>query len=152
MRTKRYTVTEIVAGVYCEQKVVLDRLHGSTRSEDLLAKANHGVLEHARFERNGYASQPTTLLAKIGGRTASGSTDRRCFVASHVFGSDAEPTHWLRSWRDQVLTPTIAGRAAVRLYYLLSPAIVRLLMLFPRATPPVRAAVAAVVRCLGGPA
>lgn len=55
------------------------------------------------------------------------SSDRRCFVASAVYGLDDPRTEELRRFRDTQLQPSKFGRAAVRLYYRLSPALVLVL-------------------------
>ena len=49
-----------------------------------------------------------------------------CYVATCVYGSYDCPQVWtLRRFRDSILAETKAGRAFIRLYYTLSPAIVR---------------------------
>jgi len=51
--------------------------------------------------------------------------DSRCFIASHAYGLQDPRTEMLRQWRDEVLMPTATGRVFVKLYYLVSPALVR---------------------------
>ena len=47
---RRYTVSQIVATVYCEQQVVFDRQFGKVRSADVARKAARGTFEHRRAE------------------------------------------------------------------------------------------------------
>ncbi|TFD75411.1 hypothetical protein E3T54_11810 [Cryobacterium sp. Sr8] len=49
-----------------------------------------------------------------------------CYIATSVYGSYDCPQVWaLRRWRDSVLSPTWHGKAAIRLYYAVSPGLVR---------------------------
>lgn len=100
---KRHSVTDIVAAVYCEQKSVFDREHGKVESNDLRAKREDGIGRHKTFER------------------AAVRVDKRCFIATAVYGEHALETNFLRDWRDRVLMPSIPGRALVHLYYFASP-------------------------------
>ena len=109
-RTKDFhSVTDIVSATYCEQKVVFDRELGDARPREVRAKAAAGTASHMRFETVG---------------KARASIDRRCFIATAVYGPDAPETDFLRGWRDRVLVPTLAGRFVVRTYYALSPLLV----------------------------
>lgn len=54
------------------------------------------------------------------------SSDRRCYIAGHVFGDDHPVVDNLRLWRDQVLMKTWYGRVFVRVYYSVSPLLIRL--------------------------
>jgi len=58
---------------------------------------------------------------------APNSTDRRCFVASALFGEDAPETEALRQFRDDVLARTTSGRIFIECYYRVSPPIARAL-------------------------
>jgi hypothetical protein len=50
--------------------------------------------------------------------------DRRCYVATYLYGADHPKTQLLRSYRDRELLSTSLGRMLVRLYYLVSPAMI----------------------------
>lgn len=152
--SKRHTVSDIVAAVYCEQKLVFDKRHGRVRSADIERKAAAGTFEHLRFQWEGYTRNPWRLLAKIGQerpgwRPRTGS-DSRCFIASQVYGAQAVETDALRAWRDRVLVPSLAGRAFIRLYYFVSPSLVWLLMRSPRLTLGLRKVLDVLVKRVGG--
>ena len=51
-----------------------------------------------------------------------------CFIASAVFGPDANETQALRRFRDEILRTTIVGRVVIRAYYKLSPGLSEWLM------------------------
>lgn len=119
-RRRRHTVTDIVAAVYCEQKLVFDKTRGSATTEEVRKKAARGTAEHRRFELEGYTRQPGRLVAKA-------ARDARCFIATAVYGGDAPETELLRTWRDDVLLPSMAGRCLVRAYYLVSPTLLRMI-------------------------
>lgn len=62
----------------------------------------------------------------FGGYRNSGSTDA-CYIATCVYGSYDCPEVWtLRRFRDGTLRKHLPGRMFVRVYYALSPALVRL--------------------------
>ena len=50
--------------------------------------------------------------------------DKRCFIASHLFGADDRRTIRLRRYRDQSLKTHFAGRIFIAIYYKLSPVLV----------------------------
>ncbi|WP_338667961.1 cold shock domain-containing protein [Pseudodesulfovibrio methanolicus] len=47
----------------------------------------------------------------------------KCFIATAVYGADADSTNTLRAWRDNYLQPNPAGDILVRVYYRVSPPI-----------------------------
>ena len=58
--------------------------------------------------------------------SGSGGTNGGCYVATCVYGSYDCPEVWtLRRFRDDRLAKRAAGRAFIRVYYALSPGIVR---------------------------
>lgn len=132
--SKYHTITEIVEAVYCEQKVVFDRERGDVRPLDVRAKAIAGTFEHVRFQ--------------VEGQTRA-AMDRRCFIATAIYGADAPETCFLRAWRDRVLMPSKVGRWLVRAYYALSPAFVPLLCRNHSAAMAVRAWLNALLAVLG---
>ena len=133
MSHRHHTITEIVDTVYCEQKAVFDKTIGDARPADVLKKARQGTFEHLRFE--------------VEGRTQA-AIDKRCFIASRVFGVDAPETVFLRAWRDAVLLRSTAGRAFVRAYYAVSPGVVGLLDTLPVLARFARALLVLLVRCV----
>jgi hypothetical protein len=67
------------------------------------------------YNRNNQATQPSTPQ-KSGG----------CYVATAVYGSYDCPEVWtLRRYRDYTLAETWYGRAFIKLYYAISPTLVR---------------------------
>lgn len=127
------TITEIASAAFCEQKVIFDAERGRVESPSVRRKREEGVARHARFEAQGRRSQ-----------------DRRCFIATAVYGPTAPETCFLRGWRDSRLLPTVAGRMCVRLYYAISPRLAAVLLRHPRLARPVRRMLDAVVRRLKG--
>jgi hypothetical protein len=109
----RITISDIVATVHCEQKAVFDKTIGDRTPQKIRIAKARGTLEHIQF-----ASEAATI--KTG-------QDSRCFVASHCFGVHSSETNTLRAWRDAHLQPYWLGRQVVRLYYALSPYLVRCL-------------------------
>lgn len=136
-RVKKYhTITDIVGAVYCEQKVVFDRERGDARPLEVRAKAAAGTFEHLRFQ--------------VEGQTRA-AMDRRCFIATAIYGPEAPETSFLRAWRDRVLMPAKAGRLFVRAYYAVSPGLVPVLRRSRGLVRVVRAGLNALLRLLGMP-
>jgi hypothetical protein len=61
------------------------------------------------------------------GTEASSAKTGGCYVATAVYGSyDAPQVKVLRTWRDEALSMSKAGRGFIRFYYATSPRLVRL--------------------------
>ena len=111
---------------YCEAKARFDQRHGELPTPLQLDRRREGNEAHRLFHRDAVAYQ-------------NRASDRRCFVATYVFGAEAPETIALREFRDSVLIPTHWGCRAVRLYYAVSPGLCRIFPLIPGATWFVRA-------------
>ncbi|WP_230946671.1 CFI-box-CTERM domain-containing protein [Burkholderia cepacia] len=133
---KYHTITRIVDTVYCEQKATFDRQYGDARPLSVRAKAAAGTFEHVRFQ--------------VEGKTRA-AVDRRCFIATAVYGEDARETNFLRSWRDRVLLSSVVGRLLTACYYLMSPRVARALERSPRAARVLRIGLDCIVSLLGMP-
>lgn len=114
-------VSELAQLARCEQQVLLDQTHGKQRPPERERLAAAGEREHARHDQ---------LARRYQGRPAA--RDRRCFIASALYGETAWQTEVLRTWRDRVLQPTGWGRVLIAGYYRLSPPLARFLMTHPR--------------------
>lgn len=110
------SITDVVATVYCERKAVLDWTRGKRQPLQVQARALSGSIGHKQFEYQG------NLRAAV---------DRRCFIATHLYGDDAEQTWELRAWRDEVLMPSTGGRWLVAAYYRVSPCVVHVMDALP---------------------
>ena len=109
---KRPNVTQLVDFAKCEKLAVLKLSQRETLDAGRRDAINRGTAAHSRMEK-------------------AATVDGRCFVASFAFGADAEQTQFLREFRDSRLLPHTLGRAAVRLYYALSPGAVSFLSQVP---------------------
>jgi len=113
------SATELAKMGKCERQVYLDHHHGEDTS--LTAKfIKRGNYEHEQFNR------------QLSGK------DKRCFIATAVFGIDAVETKILRQFRDEHLMPYKTGRTFTSLYYSLSPYIVNLIERYPALMIPIR--------------
>jgi len=50
--------------------------------------------------------------------------DRRCYIATHLYGPENSRTNLLRSFRDRQLAHYKLGRIFIQIYYLVSPPLV----------------------------
>lgn len=130
MKKRYHSITDIVATVYCEQKAVYDHERGDARNLDVRVKAAAGTFEHLRFQVEGQSKQ---------------MIDRRCFIATQVYGPQAWQTDTLRAWRDGVLRRSPVGRLAIDCYYAVSPIVAKILARSPRASRITRAALDRIV-------
>ena len=101
------TVTDVAQMGICEQQLLLDEEYGKQRSKALRNLAREGERVHSHYER---------ALVK--------AKDKRCFIASAIFGPYAPETELLRDFRDRYLKIHWWGRIAVALYYRISPRLV----------------------------
>lgn len=124
--------SELAATATCEQRAVFDARFGVGKGERAARMSAGDAIHAAKHER---------AQAEM-----AGASDRRCFIATCVYGADAPATEALRRWRDAKLAPSRTGRAAVAVYYAVSPLVVRLLDARPALREPVRRALDAFVR------
>ena len=85
--------------------------------------------------RDGSITKRTTITRKtiLGNRRTNTYVERipakkkGCYIATAVYGSYDCPEVWtLRRYRDTVLAKTAAGRLFVKVYYFISPTLVKL--------------------------
>ncbi len=105
--TSPVSATRLAGIMICEEQTRLREIHGNRLSPTQRVAVKRGEREHVRHHRK---------VMEL--------SDRRCFVATCVFGEDAWETNQLRAFRDRVLNPHTSGRVLVGLYYRCSPAII----------------------------
>lgn len=103
------SATTIAQCSYCENRLALDTRYGKKTSELEQKRQARGDEEHLRHD----------LAAR-----KYGNSDRRCFVATEVYGAFAQETDDLRNFRDTVLKQSWYGRLFITAYYDISPALV----------------------------
>nr|WP_328798106.1 CFI-box-CTERM domain-containing protein [Marinobacter nauticus] len=79
---------------------------GAKPSQRALAAQDRGNLKHEQFNR------------QI-------STDKRCYVASYLYGVEDPRTETLRQFRDNTLQCSPGGRILIAFYYWLSPVVIK---------------------------
>ena len=119
---------------FCEKRVLLAHLHGQRLTPVQRRSVDRGLRAHEQYRREGLAAVSTT------------ATDRRCFVATELYGDAAWQTECLRRFRDEVLLGHHLGRSAVKIYYVISPGMCRLLAWLPWLRPAARGLVGMLVR------
>lgn len=130
-------VSDVASDSYCEASADFDRRLGRARTADVETRAAHGIRRHEDHAARSAA-----------GDFSSTSSDRRCFIATAVYGPDAAQTEALRQFRDSWLRPHAPGRWLVALYYRASPPIARSLDRHPVAAAVIRHALDAIVAAL----
>ena len=100
----------------CEQKAAFENQLGERLTPEAKRRIRSGNSGHARYLQQAFVLNP---------HVRSSETKPWCFVASAVFGQTAPETIALRRFRDAVLRKSLVGRAAIRAYYRVSPAVAR---------------------------
>ncbi len=108
------SASELAEMGVCEQRVLLAARLGTRRSGRQQASADLGTERHHAFHRAAILGQPRV--------STSEPADKRCFIATAVFGESPQ-TVTLRRFRDRVLLPRPTGRQLIRIYYRWSPAL-----------------------------
>lgn len=119
---------------FCEKRVLLSHLHGQRLTPEQKRSAKRGRLAHDRYYREGLA------VASAAG------ADRRCLVATCLFGDEAWQVYALRCYRDDVLLRRRVGRWIVAVYYRVSPVACTVLTRLPWLQRPARVLVGALAR------
>jgi hypothetical protein len=119
---------------FCEKRVLLAHLHGQRLTLAQRCSIDRGRQAHQQYYREGLAAVSATVA------------DRRCFVATCLYGDAAWQTETLRRFRDEVLLRYQLGGWMVEAYYELAPGMSRLLAWQPWLQPPARALVRMLVR------
>lgn len=130
MTRRKVTASQLAELSFCETKVMLRAKYGDRDTATSRQLREGGAREHARFHREVLAHHNKTVQ----GQDRS-TVDRRCFVATAVYGVDDPRTEQLRRYRDERLVTKAWGRWLVAAYYALSPTIVRLLDMAPWLKP-----------------
>lgn len=131
------SATELAEMGFCEKRVQLAHVHGKRMLAKQRRNAERGLKAHAEFHREGVAAAAAT------------AADRRCFVATCLYGDSSLEAETLRRFRDEVLLARPMCRWVVTVYYSLGPGVCRLLAWLPWLQPPTRALVGALARAAG---
>lgn len=100
------SATELAEMGFCEKRVQLAYIYGEQVTPGQRQAMVRGQEAHRRYLEEGLAA----------------TSDRRCFVATFVFGPEARETQVLRAYRDTVPLHRRWGRALVEAYYRIAPA------------------------------
>lgn len=124
MKQKRtISATDIAALGRCEYQAMLkhNRAREAPNEETIKARMRGNKTHDQRNEQIGFRMPDPHPQHGIKGK------DKRCFVASEIYGPEAWQTETLRNWRDDTLKQSRTGRGIITIYYALSPFIVYVL-------------------------
>lgn len=118
-------------------KEIIDGIRGtgqvpsrSSTPAQVTTSPNQAILDAIKGSRPAPTSVRKGSSAGYRSPQPSGSPVKKndnCFIATAIYGADAPETNTLRNWRDKRLLPTMAGRALVSCYYVVSPFVAKLL-------------------------
>ena len=100
------SASDVGRSEFCPNSVAL-KYAGAKPSQRAVAAQDRGNLKHEQFNR------------QI-------STDKRCFVASYIYGVEDPRTETLRQFRDNTLQCSPGGRILIAIYYRLSPMVIKI--------------------------
>lgn len=97
----------------------------SASSIGMAAKCGH----YLELQHKGTNPSESAIKARVKGDAAHERMnhtveDKRCYVASYLYGENHQVTHCLRRYRDSVLLKSTLGRLFVSIYYRISPTLV----------------------------
>lgn len=121
---KRVAVTQLVNMTKCENQTLLNTVYKPKLANDVKQRQKEGISDHKKFEKlnNKYANDSQRVISEM-----NKSSDRRCYVATAIFGNTSPETIVLRKWRDQTLSQYYAGRLFIQAYYKISPVLLRIM-------------------------
>lgn len=121
---KRVAVTQLVNMTKCENQTLLNTVYKPKLANDVKQRQKEGISDHKKFEKlnNKYANNSQRVISEM-----NKSSDRRCYVATAIFGNTSPETTILRKWRDQTLSQYYAGRLFIQAYYKISPVLLRIM-------------------------
>lgn len=104
-KNKWVSASDVGRASYCPHYLELKN-RGTKPSEKSVAARAKGEINHEALNRQ--------------------AEDRRCFIATHLYGIDDQKTDLLRSYRDQKLALHFPGKLFIQIYYALSPSLISL--------------------------
>lgn len=122
---KRISATELAKLGKCEKQHVLNQVYKNTKEiEEVEEKRLAGIEKHKIFEEQNRRIMQKQYK-KVEQYDTSLPSDKRCYIATAVFGMNAPETIFLRKWRDEYLKRHWYGRLFIKLYYKFSPFFIR---------------------------
>ena len=140
---KKIGVSELAEVATCERRVFLKARYGERTNKSREVARSKGILVHDAAYRQRHPEVSKQV------RTPAG--DKRCFVATCLYGENGSETVALRAFRDSTLRQSSLGRASIWLYYRTSPTLVRAMELQPWLKRPVDAIVRIVLKAIAKP-
>lgn len=102
-KRKWVSASDVGRASYCPHYLEL-KVQGASPSEQSVKARAKGEVRHEELNRH--------------------AEDRRCFIATHLYGTEDPRTRLLREYRDCKLARCAAGRLFIKTYYVLSPHLV----------------------------
>ncbi len=111
MAAKKTRISELADVATCQRRVYLRAKYGEKETAAQGVARQRGIELHDRAERQS--------------RPDDHSQDKRCYIATAVYGAEAWQTQALRDFRDTSLMSSMVGKGVVWIYYRLSPPLAR---------------------------
>lgn len=119
---KRISATELAKLGKCEKQLILNNVYQNTKeNKEVEEKRLKGIEQHKVFEENNKRIMENQRNTPQYDRPV----DKRCYLATAIFGVSAPETIFLRKWRDDFLKKYYFGRVFIKYYYSISPFLIR---------------------------
>ena len=102
-KSKWVSASDVGRAAYCPHYLELKK-RGAKPSKQAIAARAQGEVSHDALKRQ--------------------AEDKRCFIASHLYGIDGARKNLLRNYRDEKLANKYLGDVFIQTYYVLSPVLV----------------------------
>lgn len=109
---KKTRISDLAEVATCQRRVYLKAKYGQKETNAQTMAKKRGIVLHEKA----YQQK----------RPDSKSQDKRCYIATSIYGIDANETQTLRDFRDNTMMKTSVGRCLISMYYNISPHIVKL--------------------------
>ena len=120
---KRIAATELAKLGKCEKQLILNNVYKNTKeNKEVEEKRIKGIEQHKIFEEN----NKKIMQQQRNIPQYERPVDKRCYIATAIFGMSSPETLFLRKWRDGFLKKYYLGRAFIKYYYKISPTLIRL--------------------------
>lgn len=109
-KNKQLSASDLAELGFCERKIYLKSKYGNRVTSEQSTDRLRGNVIHEEIYKE---------------RASKFPSDKRCYIATCIYGADATETKLLRNWRDDFLLKSILGKIFIGVYYKVSPFIVR---------------------------
>lgn len=146
----------LVAGIYWDMAKIYDHMKGKqpelrqclNKFIEFSVNRPHVILSSEALRRYLASKKAINEVDFKAAQSVLHSHLTKCFIATAVFGPRSEEVAAFQAFRDEVLAVSLAGRAFIRAYYLVSPTVMAAILRSPKLASLLRAPLRAIYRAI----